>query len=98
MTSSNSNNEIRFPNNYNVKIFKQTSNGWIEVKEIPTNRLPKDDIVFSPSTFGMQDLAVFPDLGDSSQRYKLRFYVIGDMKTNAESIAVAAFIDVELHP
>ena len=92
--------EIVFPNNYNVRIFKQVKSKWVEVKEIPTVRLPKDDIIFSAEkgTATVRLFAVFPDLIEYAQTYELRIYIIGDMKMKQEIKKVTAFIDVTLHP
>src|SRR5262245_5993557 len=40
-------NTIVFKNNLGVRIFKETDNGWKEIKEKPTTRLPEDDVIFS---------------------------------------------------
>jgi len=95
---SNSNDEIVFPNNYDLRIFKRTNEGWIEIKEIPTVRLPEGGVVFSPMTKTIEHLDVSPDLVDYSQRYQLRIYVIGEMKTNESVKKVAASFDVTLNP
>jgi hypothetical protein len=93
-----SDSEIRFPNNYNLRIINHTDNGWVEIKEILTTRLPEEDIVFSPATSSIEDLAVFPDLVDYSRNYKLRIYVIGELKTDKGMKKVAAYVDVQLRP
>ena len=95
---SNSSNDIVFPNDYNLRIFKRTNEGWIEIKEIPTVRLPKRDIVLSPTTKAVEHLDVIPNLIDYSQSYQLRIYAIGDMKTNEGIKKVAASFDVTLSP
>jgi hypothetical protein len=91
-------NEIVFPNDYNLRIFKKTNEGWIEIKEIPTTRLPEGDIVLSRPTKTLESLSVAPDLVDYNQSYHLRIYVIGDMNTNEVIKKVAAYTDVVLHP
>jgi len=93
-----SNSEIIFPNNYNVKIFKQSNNQWGELKEKPALRLSEDDIVFSATTDGIQIFAVEPDLDDYTRDSKLRFYIFGDMKTDEGITKVSAYVDVVLHP
>ena len=93
-----SSNEIRFSKDYSLRIFKKTNNGWVEIKELPIIRLPEDDIIFSPNSSAIEDLAVFPDLKDHSQNYHLRIYVIGDMKTEQGIEKVSAFTDIQLQP
>jgi len=46
----------------------------------------------------IEHLDVSPDLVDYSQRYQLRIYVIGEMKTNESVKKVAASFDVTLNP
>jgi hypothetical protein len=96
----NSNREIVFPNNFNLKMFIQTNEGWMEINERPIVRLPPGDVVFSPSKMmpAVQVIYFSPELPSSNQKYKLRIYVIGSMKEMGESIKVAAFTDIELHP
>jgi hypothetical protein len=95
---SNSNNEIVFPNNYNLRIFERSDGDWIPISEIPTRRLPEGDMVFSPMKKGRETTYVDPDLKDFARKYQLRIYVIGDMKTDEGIKQVAAYVDVELHP
>jgi hypothetical protein len=95
---SQSSNEIVFPNNYNLKIFAKTNEGWIEIKEIPTTRFPEGDTILSPTAQIRESFAVTPDLVDYSKRYQLRIYVIGDMETNEGIKKVAAYIDLTLNP
>jgi hypothetical protein len=91
-------NTIVFKNNFGVRIFKQTYNGWKELEEKPTVRLPEDDVVLSPDKGTVQIFAVHPDLDDYTHNVQLRIYVVGDMKTDQETIKVAAYADVTLHP
>jgi hypothetical protein len=96
----NSTNEIVFPNNYNLKIFEKTADGWVEVKEKPTERYPPDDIVLSPTKYmpAVQVVPLFPDLLNPFVKHELRIYVIGNMKTGDGIKEVAAYTDVILHP
>jgi hypothetical protein len=98
LIQSSSNNKIVFPNNFNVRIFQKEDDYWTEIKEKATDRLPKDDIVFSPETEFRKIFAVFPDLGDYTHNVQLRIYVIGDMQSEQGTIKVAAYTDVTLHP
>jgi hypothetical protein len=95
---SNSNNEIVFPNDYNLRIFEGKNGDWIELSEIPTTRLPEGDVVFSPNKKLRETTFVDPALTDYTRRYQLRIYVIGDMKTEEGIKPVAAYLDIELHP
>jgi len=94
----NSNNEIVFPNDYNVRIFKKSNNQWKELQEKPILRLPEDDIVFSAKTDGLRIFTVEPDLGDYTRDCKLRFYIFGDMKADDRIKKVSAYVDVILRP
>jgi len=96
----NSTNEIVFPNNYGVRIFEETSNGWIEIKEKATDRVPPDDIVLSPMKEmpAVQVVMLFPDLPNLGRKYALRIYVIGQMNSNGKKIEIAAFVDIVLQP
>ena len=91
-------NAIVFKNNFSVRIFQQTNNGWKEITEEPTTRLPEDDIVFSPDKGTLQVFAVHPHLDDYTHNVQLRIYVIGDMQTDQGTTKVAAYADVTLHP
>jgi hypothetical protein len=91
-------NTIVFKNNFSVRIFQQTNNGWKEISEEPTTRLPEDDIVFSPDKGTLQIFAVHPHLNDYTHNVQLRIYLIGDMKTGQGTTKVAAYTDVTLHP
>ena len=95
---NHSENGVRFSNDYSLRIFKKTDDRWVEIKEIPTTRLPKDDIVFSPNVSDIEDLAVFPDLKDYSREYQLRIYVVGDMRTQQGYQKVSAYAEVQLQP
>jgi hypothetical protein len=91
---------IKFPNNYNIQIFEKVDNGWKEIAEKPTIRLPEGDFTFNPldGSSYIQMIGVFPNLPDLDQKYKLRIYVSGLMKENDEEIEVVAFTDVTLIP
>jgi hypothetical protein len=95
---SSSSNDIVFPNDCNLRIFKRTNEGWIEIKEIPTVRLPEGEIVLSPMTKVVEHLDIAPSLIDYTQSYQLRIYAMGDMKTNEGIKKVAASFDVTLNP
>jgi hypothetical protein len=41
-------NEIIFPNNYNLRIFVQQNDQWVEVKQRPTIR-PNGPVILSPN-------------------------------------------------
>ena len=96
----NTTNEIVFPNNYGLKIFEKTADGWVEIKEQPTERVPPGDIIFSPlkEMPAVPVVMVFPDLPDLGQKYSLRIYVIGQMSSNGQTIEVVAFTDIVLNP
>ena len=95
-----SNNDIVFPNNYNVRIFKRTDQGWIELKERPVTRLPEDDILFSADkeTFAIRLFTVDPELDKYDEPSELRFYIFGDMQDEQGIKQVAAYVDVKLNP
>jgi hypothetical protein len=95
---SSSESEIRFSNDFSLRIFQKIDDGWVEIKELPMTRLPKDDVILSPNTSASQDLAVFPDLKNHSQSYQLRIYVFGDMQTEQGSQKVSAYTEVQLQP
>ena len=91
-------NTVVFKNNFSVRIFQQTNNGWKEIKEEPTTRFPEDDVIFSPDKGTLQIFAVHPHLDDYTHNVQLRIYVIGDMQTDQGTTKVAAYADVTLHP
>ena len=91
-------NTIVFKNNFSVRIFQQTNDGWKEIKEKLTRRLPEDDVYFSPEKGTLQIFAVFPELEDYTRNVQLRIYVIGDMQTEQGVTKVASYADVTLHP
>jgi hypothetical protein len=94
-----STNEIVLSSNYNLRIFIQQDGQWLEVKDQITMR-PKDPIVLSPSipsSYG-QSVMFFPSLDDLTKTYHMRVYVFGDMKTQAGTQRVAAFVDFVLTP
>jgi hypothetical protein len=92
--------EITFPKDFNIRIFQKTKKGWTEIYEIPTTRISPDEIVFSPQTNTMfvQPIYFHANLPDLQQKYLIRVYVFGQMKTQEENKEVAAYIDVSLHP
>lgn len=96
----NSNNEIVFPNNYNLRIFQRTDSEWIEIYEKPIERLPAGNVVFSPTKEmpAVEVIFLSPDLQKPGSKHQLRIYVIGDMKTNEGVKEVAAYTDVMLYP
>jgi len=95
-----SNNEIVFPNNYGLRIFEKTKDGWQEIKEMPTQRIPSGNIVLSPDVdiSAVDIVSLFPDLTNSNEKTTLCIYVIGQMTENGETKSVAAFTTVVLHP
>jgi len=96
----NSPNEIVFPNNYGLRIFEKTTDGWVEVKEKLTDRIPPGDIILSPTKElpVVQVVMLFPDLPDLGRKYSLRIYVVGQMNSNGKEIEIAAFVDIVLQP
>ena len=96
----NSRNEIVFPNNYGLRIFEKTRDGWQEIKEMPTQRIPSGNIVLSPDVdiSAVDIVSLFPDLTNINKNTKLCIYVIGQMTENGETKSVAAFTTVVLHP
>jgi hypothetical protein len=95
-----SENQIIFPNNYNIRIFEKTNKGWTELAEKPTIRLPEGDSMLNPQNenSSLQIINVFPDLPDLHQTYNLRIYVFGQMSEKNKKIEVAAYTDVILKP
>ncbi len=96
----NTSNEIVFPNNYNLRLFYQEKDKWIEIKEKPTQRYPEGDIIFSPkiSMPIVESVVVFPDLPDLNEEYTLRIYVIGEMNIKERKELVAAYTEIKLSP
>jgi hypothetical protein len=95
-----SENEIVFPNNYNIRIFEFVGDSWKEYKEQPTVRLPEGDVVFSPDKLlpAVTTIYIHPDLPNPNRTYKLRIYVSGQMKVNDVEVEVGAYTDVFLQP
>ncbi len=91
---------IKFPNNFNIRLFEKTKEGWVELGEKPVTRLPPGDFVFDPingcSCTVM--ISVFPDLPDVTRKYELRIYVSGLMSENNDEVEVVAYTDVTLLP
>ena len=96
----NSKYEIVFPNDYNLRIFEDTGDGWVEIKQKPTQRIPSGDIVLFPTAElpAVQIVILFPDLPDLQRKYLLRIYVIGQMKIDGDLVKVAAYTQIALHP
>jgi hypothetical protein len=95
----NTENKIVFPNNYNLRIFIQEQDKWIEIKEKPTVR-PENQVVLSPeipTSYG-QIVGFWPQLDDLTKTYRVRVYVFGDMTTSEGTKQVAAFVDFVLTP
>jgi len=94
-----SDNDIVFPNDFNVKIYERTRKGWIEIPERPILRLPEDDIRFSlDGKTTVRLFTVDPDLDNYGQTHDLRFYIFGDMKVDGGIRPVVAYVDVKLSP
>lgn len=95
-----SNNEIVFSNNYGLKIFESTKDGWIEIKEKPTDRIPSGNIVLSPwaEMPATQIVMLYPDLPNLQRQYSLRIYVIGQMKGDEGTTKISAYTDITLSP
>jgi len=91
---------IKFPNNYNIRIFEKTNKGWEEIAEKPVTRLPPGDFEFNPldGSSYIEMIDIFPDLPDLNRKYDLRIYVFGQMSENNEEVEVAAYTDVTLKP
>jgi hypothetical protein len=93
-------NEIVLPNNFNLRLFIEQNDQWVEIKEQPTIR-PKEPVILSPkipSSYG-QIVAFWPQLPDRTKRYSVRLYVFGDMTTpEGQKHRVAAFCDFVLRP
>jgi len=96
----NTNYEVVFPNDYNLRIFEYLSGKWMEIKEQPTERYPLGDIILSPEKSSpiVHMLAAFPDLPFLGRKYSLRIYVFGDMKVKSTIVKVVAYTDVVLNP
>lgn len=96
----NSNNEITFPSDFNIQIFQKSSDGWIEINEFLTTRVPSNDIVLSPEKYmpAVQVIYFYPDLSNLDQEYFLRVYIFGQMIEAGESKEVAAFVEITLNP
>ena len=92
-----STNEIVFPNNFNLRIFIQQNDQWLEIKEQPTTR-PKDPIILSRQALSRQIVMFSPELDDLTKTYHMRVYVFGDMKTQEGTKQVAAFVNFVLTP
>ena len=92
-------NEITFPDNYNLRLFIVKDRNWIEIHEKPTIR-SGNNILLSPSipiSF-VRIVSFFPQLDDLSKEYQMRVYIFGDMSTQEGIKQVAAFVDFKLRP
>ena len=88
--------EITFPSNFNLRIFIQQDNKWIEIREKPVLRSDGEMVL---SFVSNEQLVTFiPDLPDSIQAYLMRVYVFGDMDSVDGTKQVAAFVDFVLTP
>lgn len=96
--STTSKDEIVLPNNLNLRIFERKSGDWIEIPEIPITRLPAEDVILSGMKKFRETTSTSPMLPDPTQKYRLRIYVSGDMKTEEGTKEVAAYVDITLHP
>jgi len=92
--------EFHFANNFGIRIFEKTKDGWNEIGEVPTIREPQGDVVLSPE----KDvpfpylISVQPKLPDKYLNYNLRIFIFGKMKKGDEMIDVSASFDVKLRP
>lgn len=88
--------EVVFPNNFNMRIFIKQSKDWIEIKERAKIRL-FDKVTLSPTN--NRSLLIFtPVLPDLNQRYEMRVYVFGEMVYPDGIQQVVAFVDFILRP
>lgn len=97
----NSENEIVFPSNFNLRIFVRQEYTWVEIEERVTQRFPDADVVLSPinPVSYAQIVTFFPELEHLNESYTLRAYVFGDMKIdNDQTKPVVAFVDIVLSP
>jgi hypothetical protein len=95
----NTQNQIVFPNNYNLRLFIEDGEEWREIQEQPRIRLPEGDFVFSPLTsHRFPGFYVKPILPDLRSKYKLRIYISGEMESDNGAETVASFIDISLRP
>lgn len=94
-----SENEIVFPSNYNIKTFAKQDGKWVEIKEKPEIR-SDNKVILSPSIpISYGQIVVFsPALDDLTKTYYMRIYVFGDMTTPDGIKQVAAFVDFVLTP
>ena len=95
-----SENQITLPRNYNLRLFVQQTGGWIEIKEMPTERYPSGDIILSLTMIPSSDdiVTFIPMLPDVTKRYELGVYVFGDMATTDGIKKVGAYVTVVLNP
>jgi hypothetical protein len=92
-------NEIVFPNNYNLRFFIRDKKSWREIAEKPVERYPSGEFVFSPRTSPqIHFFFVEPDIENTSQKYLIRIYVAGNTMDDGVSKTVASYLDVELRP
>lgn len=93
---SSSDDEIDFPSNFNLQIFIKQDNKWVEINEWPVQR-SQEDVIMSPAS-NLQIISFLPQLENENQRYYMRVYVFGEMKTDNGNKKVAAYVDIILTP
>ena len=93
-------NQIVFPSNYNLRLFIKQDGEWVEIQERPTQRYPGGEVTLTPDnplSYG-QIVTFFPKLEDPNKRYEMRIYVFGDMTTSDGVKEVGAYTDITLRP
>ena len=90
-----SSHDIVFQNNYGILMFLKSNDGWVEVAEVPTTRLPEGEVLLSPKA--TKTTYIMPNLPRGASTYSLRIYVFGTTKGDKE-FGVAAFTDLVLSP
>jgi hypothetical protein len=96
----NSQNEIVFPNDHNIRMFIKQDGMWVEIKEQPNVIRSENKVVLSPNIpiSYSQIVMILPNLADLKKGYYMRAYVFGDMTTSEGTKQVAAFVDFVLKP
>lgn len=96
---NNSQEEIRFPYDFGVRIFKHTdAKGWIELKNL-YNYYDLDPIIVDPrdekGAYAAQ-LLFYPDLRESENVEQIRVLVVGEIYQNGNPTGekVGAYIDM----
>jgi hypothetical protein len=99
LLEANAPDKIIFPNDFNLRIFYQEGEKWVELPERPVTRL-YDLVVMTPeepaSLYQIVDF--WPEYPDVEATYYMRVYVFGDMSTPEGVKEVAAFIDFVVTP